>query len=122
MEEIENKEYCSKCGGYCCRKCGCDYSPADFEDLSFNGLLNTLNEGNISVVSTLDFRRINGKLIMAPLLYLRARNINRDVIDLLSFKTTCSMLREDGCFYEYPERPTGGKNLVPAFKKELCYL
>lgn len=59
MEAIlESKEYCKKCCGYCCKKCGCDYYPEDFKDLSFNGLTNILSEGNISIVSTFSFERL----------------------------------------------------------------
>ena len=37
MQEIlENKEICAECGGKCCKKCGCDYAPKDFENLSKN--------------------------------------------------------------------------------------
>ena len=37
--KYENKEICKESGGKCCKKCGCDYLPKDFEDLSMNGLL-----------------------------------------------------------------------------------
>jgi len=110
----ENKEICSKCGGKCCKKSGCDYSPSDFKDLSFNGLLEKLNEGNISIISTLSFEKLpNNKIYINPFLSLRVRNTNREVVDLLSMKTTCSMLEETGCKYSVNERPSGGLNLIP---------
>ena len=28
--EYENKEICKKCGGFCCKKSGCDYFVSDF--------------------------------------------------------------------------------------------
>ncbi len=123
MEEmVENKKYCKDCGGYCCKKSGCDYYPDDFKDLSFNGLTNILSEGNISIVAALDFERLpNGKLIYTPFLYLRARNIDRDIVDLLSIKKTCSMLRKDGCYYDIEHRPSGGVNLVSAPNRFDCY-
>lgn len=119
--DIENKSICSKCGGVCCKKSGCDYASYDFKDLSFNGLLSTLEEGNISVVAVLQFEKLKtGKLFVNPFLYLRARNINRPIIDLLSMKTTCSQLTDRGCKYKLENRPTGGKNLIP--KENLqCY-
>ena len=71
-----------------------NYYPEDFKDLSFNGLTNILSQGNISIVSFLDFERLpNGKLTYTPFLYLRARNIDRDIVDLVSIKKTCSMLK-----------------------------
>lgn len=35
----ENFEICKKSGGYCCKKCGCDFIPKDFEELTTNYLL-----------------------------------------------------------------------------------
>ncbi len=43
--KYENKEICKECGGKCCKKCGCDYLPKDFEDLSTNGLLERITGG-----------------------------------------------------------------------------
>ena len=118
---MENLEICKKCGGACCKKSGCDYLPKNFVDLSFNGLLKKLEEGNISVVATIIFKKLpNGKMYANPILYLRARNNNREIIDLISMKTTCSMLTDTGCKYSYDERPSMGKNLMPVPDKK-CY-
>lgn len=121
MENTENLEYCKRCGGYCCKKCGCDYSAKDFENLSLNGLCKILKEGNISVVSYLEFIELkSGRIVADPFLYLRARNKNRDIIDLLSLKTTCSMLTEDGCTYDKEHRPSVGLNLIPGESRFEC--
>ena len=112
--KLEDYDICRECGGKCCIKCGCDYSALDFDDLSYNKLCEILSEGKISIVSMVNFRKIpNGKTIADLFLYLRARNTDRDVVDLISMKTKCSLLTENGCSYSYDERPTGGKNLVP---------
>ena len=93
MSKFENKEYCKSCGGYCCQKSGCDYWVDDFKDKSYNGLLEILASENVSIVAFLKFQRMkNDKIIATPFLGLRARNSDRDVIDLLSIKTSCSML------------------------------
>lgn len=113
MEKNENFKRCRKCGGKCCKKSGCDYWIEDFDDLSYSGLLKVLSEGNISIVAAADFMRVDGRLVFSPFLYLRARNIDRDVVDLISMKTRCSMLTDIGCSYSYEERPSGGKNLRP---------
>mgnify|MGYP003308689647 CR=1 FL=1 len=114
MEVFEDKNICSKCKGKCCKKCGCDYAPNDFESLSIDYLQNKLESGNISIVATLVFERLNnGKLTCTPILYLRARNKNRPIVDLISIKTTCSLLTENGCPYEYKDRPSGAKNVIP---------
>jgi Fe-S-cluster containining protein len=120
MENTENKDLCSECGGMCCKKSGCDYATRDFTTINKNKLAEVLSEGNTSIVAALQFKRIKEKLIVIPFLYLRVRNVNRDVVDLLSMKTTCSMLTENGCSYSYEDRPSGGINLVPS-KNLTCY-
>lgn len=73
--------------GFCCKKSGCDYATSDFDNLGINALYEKLVQGNISIVSYLTFKRLgNGMLIATPFLYLMARNVDRDVVDLLSFK------------------------------------
>lgn len=114
MNELENTELCKKCGGRCCKKSGCDYYVQDFENFKFKYLEQRLKEGNISIVAALSFRKLrDGQLICEPFLYLRTRNVGRDVVDLFSMKTTCSSLTETGCIYDFKDRPSGGKHLVP---------
>lgn len=114
MINYENRDICKQCGGFCCKKCGCDYAVADFETLDINYLQKKLEEGNISIVSAQHFKRVNNKLINEPFLYLRARNIERPIVDLLSMKTTCSLLTDKGCIYSKENRPKGGLNLIPS--------
>lgn len=119
--KIENYDLCAKCGGFCCKKSGCDYVPSDFNSLAMNDIIELLNSNNISIVSQLMFDKLsNGKLVCQPFLYLRARNTGRDAIDLFSFKTKCSLLTDTGCKLSYEERPTGGKNLIPK-ENMKCY-
>ena len=114
MSKYEDKDICSRCGGFCCKKSGCDYSTDNFTDLSINALQEKLAEGNMSIVAMLNFHELsNGKLTVSPFLYLRARNKDRDVVDLLSLKKTCSMLTDTGCSYSLEDRPKGGVNLLP---------
>ena len=88
MEKVESRDLCALCGGYCCKKCGCDYFVSDLENSKIEYFESLLDTGRVSVVAALNFKRLpNGKLFNEPLLYLRARNKNRDEIDLLSFKT-----------------------------------
>lgn len=116
MVKYEDKDLCKKCGGFCCKKCGCDYAPSDFDKLDLNSIMEKLNEGNISIVSFITFKKFpNGKMSAIPFLYLRARNTDRDVVDLLSLKKTCSMLTDNGCTYSIEERPKGGVNLIPRY-------
>jgi len=121
MEKYENKEFCKNCGGYCCKKSGCDYWVSDFDDKSYKGLLEVLSEGNISIVSFLNIQRLkNNKLVVVPFLGLRARNNDRDVVEFLSIKTGCSMLTDSGCSYSLENRPSGGVNLIPGKSRFDC--
>ena len=120
MESIyENPELCAKCGGKCCKKGGCQYAPTDFESLKFDYLLEKLQEGFISIVCALDFIDYKGNLSVQPFLYVKSRNTNRPIIDLLSMRTRCSALTDNGCMYDFNHRPSGGINLIPDPKN--CY-
>lgn len=114
-ERIEDLDICRKCGGMCCIKCGCDYGAGEFIDKTYNSLLDSLSIGDKSIVATLDFQKVGkDKLVAIPILYIRARNINRDIVDLVSMKTRCSQLGENGCKHDYNSRPLGGRNLMPS--------
>lgn len=86
MVELENKDVCKKCGGKCCKKCGCDYYIEDFENFKINYLEKRLRDGNMSIVASIIFSVVKGKCVAKPFLYLRARNKGRDIVDLLSLK------------------------------------
>lgn len=117
----ENIEICKQCGGYCCKNCGCDYFVSDLESMKLDYLESLLETGRVSVIGTFNFIRLNsGKLIYEIILSLRARNKNREAIDLFSFKTTCASLTETGCYYDLKHRPSGGAALIPCADKP-CY-
>ena len=113
MQRYENKSICSSCGGVCCKKSGCDYYVSDFPSITKGEILKALETGNISIVAGIDIKKINNKLVASPILYLRARNKDRDIIDLFSMKRECSMLTETGCSYDLEHRPAGGANFIP---------
>lgn len=122
MQKAENRAICAECGGYCCKKCGCDYFVSDFPKVSKDIIEEELSSGRASIVAALEFTRTNnGKIIANPWLYLRARNKNRGEIDLLSFKTSCAALKEDGCSYTLDKRPSGGASFIPRMDEEGCF-
>lgn len=121
MHKVENLSVCANCGGKCCKNCGCDYFTTDFRSLKTENILKELESGRISIVAFLHFHRLkSGKIMCNPILLLRARNINRDVVDLLSFKTTCASLEDNRCHYDIIHRPSGGGVLKPS-KDGNCY-
>ena len=110
----ENIDICRECGGMCCKKSGCDYSANDFKNSSYDTLYKELLKGDKSIVCYMKFKTdSNGNYTYEPFLYLRARNKGRDIVDLVSIKTGCLSLGENGCKFSYEERPSGGKNLKP---------
>lgn len=114
MEKYENKDICSKCGGKCCKKSGCDYFVSDFESMETKYLEEILNQGHTSIVAALNIEVLsNGKKAMTPILFLRARNTGRDIVDLLSMKTRCMSLTDTGCSFDIDKRPSGGSSLIP---------
>lgn len=115
----ENLDLCRECGGMCCIKCGCDYSVNDFKKCSYNTLLSELNKGDKSIVAALKFIKMpNGKYTYDAFLYVRARNVNRDIIDLVSMKTRCAQLTDKGCTHSYEDRPANGRNLKPIIDED----
>ena len=102
---------CSQCGGYCCKQCGCHFSPDDFEMISFDYLKGEIEKGYISI----DY--VDGEILYEPLgvYILRARNRNSPIVDT-SFRgrVPCALLTDTGCKLDYDHRPTGGKLLIPS--------
>lgn len=116
----ENKEICASCG-ICCLNCGCDYFPSDFEKIDVETIENLLNEGRTSIIAHLKFNEMKGRLYASVMLYLRARNVNRSEIDLLSVKTSCASLGENGCYFDFNNRPSGGALLIPKADRKCYY-
>lgn len=128
MIHCVDKEICKECKGACCKRTGCIYLPEDFHSMEYEYLLELIKKGNISI--NLDIFKIHGTLdlynkfkisdvtpfnqdLWSFYLYLRARNINSDIIDFLGKEGTCSMLTENGCSYKDSERPSLGLSLIP---------
>lgn len=120
MKKIVNLEICSKCLGACCKKSGCDYMPNDFDDLSYENLLKVISERNISIVSELIFREIDGNFVATPILFLREKGVKKNTVDLVSMKNTCSSLTSTGCKYTLKERPSGGASIIPSENYPAC--
>ncbi len=133
MEKYLNKKICSECGGICCKKCGCMYLPEDFVSMEYESLLNVIKIGNISISISIfnifyggnsdkspTYEKIspNHNILWSYYLYLRARNINRDIIDFFGIEGTCSILGDKGCKYSDSERPSLGLSLIPRKAKD----
>lgn len=125
--DLQNAAPCGECGGECCKKMGCHYSPEDFGDITFESLRTIIDQGHVSIDwyngEFDDNTQTNRQY------YLRARHINSPVVDP-SFGGKCVCLTLTGCSLEWNERPRGGRYLqarkdwedpcVNRYSKEEC--
>ena len=113
--ENVNSAICSECGGECCKRCGCEFSPNDFQEISYEFLKKEIEKGFITI-EFIDggdlYELLDGVLI------LRMRNKNSPIVDSVKKKTPCILFTENGCKLDYEHRPTGGKLLRPTTKKD----
>lgn len=101
---------CAKCGGKCCKICGCHFSPDDFKDISFEGLKKEIEKGYISI----DY--VDPEICYSDygIYILIVRNQGAPIVDTGVRRTPCSLLTSNGCKLSYEDRPTGGKMLIPS--------
>lgn len=108
IEVYRATDVCSRCKGACCCTMGGHYSPQDFEDLSFEGLMKEIYKGKISIDWWESER--------GPEYYLRARNLFEPIV-CGSWGGTCvNWNAESGCCLSWEERPLGCKVLKPGKK------
>jgi len=114
LDENKNCDYekCKACGGKCCKRCGCFFSPDDFKDLSFEGVKKEIDKGYITIeLIDGDLFCVNG-FVYTP----RIRNVGDSVLcGLFDYvpRKSCMLLTENGCKLDYEHRPSGGKLLIP---------
>ncbi len=114
MEELENKELCKSCGGKCCKAGGCLWFPSDFKTITLDSIDELLKDGSSMIVGTPNVVENRGKFsIVGVSLSLRARNVGKGPIDLISLPTQCASLTEAGCKFDFEHRPSGGKHYIP---------
>jgi len=90
------------------------YFVSDFDNMKIDYLDSVLDTGRVSIKASLRFDMLpTGKITVEPTLYLKARNIGHDEVDLVSFQTTCASLEENGCHFSFDERPSGGVRHIP---------
>lgn len=114
MKKMENKQLCKECGGNCCKRMGCHYSPDDFKEITYESLKKEIEKGFISIDwwdgnpfengSTDDIDRAY---------YLRIRHKDSEIVDP-SWGGECILLTDDGCPLSYEERPKGARLLEPS--------
>lgn len=111
MEKYTDYEMCKKCGGACCKENGCIYLPKDFDNLEFDYLKKILEKGNISI-SGQPFPIFNNKA-WSFIPYLRARNKDAEIVDLITSGGPCKLLTKTGCALKENQRPSLGLSVRP---------
>jgi len=112
-----NAQICAECGGECCKRCGCHFSPDDFEEISFDFLKKEIEKGYITITffSAENLHRDIGAYI------LRVRNQNTPIVYSGTKESPCILLTENGCKLSYEDRPSGGKLLIPEKKLKFIF-
>lgn len=108
---------CSICRGKCCKQMGCEYSPDDFKDLSYEGLLKEIEQGHISIDWWEGDVLPQNKLWRV--FYLRARNMREPIVSA-SWGGICSLLTDNGCALPFDKRPKSGRHLKPGEDEDHC--
>ncbi len=106
-----NSEICEGCG-QCCKRCGCYFSPDDFEEISFEFLKKEIEKGYISI----EFYDGEASMQNIGVYILRIRNQGRGIVDSCRKDISCILLGENGCKLDYQHRPSGGKLMIPEKK------
>lgn len=129
-----NPQICKMCGGDCCQRCGCAFSPNDFyvcrshqfsEEEVFQYFKHFLKRGYASISHRKLGDRWTGAFVMEGIslqkllegegaLYIRMRNINSNIVDVWGISSGCCVgLMENGCRFSFEKRPRGGRELMP---------
>lgn len=105
-----NYEMCKKCGGVCCKENGCIYLPTDFDSMEIHSLIDLINKGNISISGQI--YPIDDKA-WSYLPFLRARNKDANIVDLITLGGPCKLLTDNGCKLNASKRPALGLLVTP---------
>lgn len=127
---MEKPEVCKECGGSCCLRAPCHWSPKDIEDLSFEGLKKLLKEKKY--ISVLRFpgcvcdaclRDVECNNFFYYILRTRTRGTGIAAIATRIKKDDkCILLKPDGCNISFDERPMGARLLIPEKEKRCKHL
>ena len=106
IQNNENKDTCTKCGGRCCKSLGGFFHPNDIgvDNITKDDLINFIKRGDVSI-DWLEGDDDN-------LYFLRMRNQRANIIDP-SWGGVCCHWTPNGCNIPFEKRPHGCKRLIP---------
>lgn len=125
IEDNENKNWCSECGGKCCKRMGCHFSPEQvFGDKPRT--VETLQafldrgifavdwwDGDIRTEHEYKGAKPSEEEKLSQVYYVRMGHKGVDHLFDPSFGGECKMLTPTGCAFSFEDRPRGGQALVP---------
>lgn len=117
MEKYINYAMCKECGGVCCKQNGCIYLPKDFKSLEASEIIKELDKGTISI-SGQPVNFSMDKWTYIP--YLRARNRDSEIVDLITNGGPCINLTASGCNLSEDNRPSCGLLVKPTIIGGPC--
>lgn len=128
--KMEKPEICKACGGSCCLRAPCHWSPMDIDDLSFEGLKKILKEKKyISVlrmpgcVCDACLRDVKCDNFFYYILRTRTRGTGiAATATRIKRNDKCILLKPDGCNISFKERPMGARLLIPEKEKRCKHL
>lgn len=114
----DNKTLCNLCKYECCKDLGCQFSPDDFPEITFECLKEEMKKGYIAIVCAVSQYDENRFI-------LQARMKNCPIIDMGYFsnqRTECVFLTQHGCSKSKKDRPKGeNRNCrVDVFNRVRC--
>lgn len=129
-EKAENPEVCKECGGACCQRAPCHWSPKDISDLTYKALKKMLKKKKyISVYrfpssiceSCLKEVKHEGDYYYI----LRTRTQKTGIAAIATEMPSddqCMLLKPDGCKISFKERPMGARLLIPEKDRKCRHL
>lgn len=106
IQNNENKEVCSKCGGKCCKNVSGFYHPIDFDTIITKDFIKYLIDNENVVIDAYVSDDAN-------LYFLRPRVDTDDKFVSFTYGGKCIHLTESGCSKSFEDRPYGCKYLKP---------
>lgn len=115
MKIYVDSKLCEECKGACCKVAGCIFDQDQFREngniIKLDHLIEKLEEGRISISG----QPVTGFFgdSWTFILYLKARDENADIVDILGNGGPCSQLTSNGCKFSIEKRPIYGKTVKP---------
>ena len=117
--ELENKDFCAKCGGKCCKNLPGSCSVEDFKDEK--GIVKALNTGRYCI-DWWEGDSTGGDRMETYFIRPSVKGEEGRLFHPTWGGTGCTFLTENGCELELEQRPLECQLLIPMEDNEECFL